>query len=145
MLEQVAEIFFGMKEMLKKIKKNNYETRMNDFREKYGHYFTEMVTWTESREDKETAAAEVAESFVSSVKEMAEEKGRIGGRKQVDMNFFMIYYVFPAILLTEHEDAVTVADAICKCWGDTFKDSKIGYTTFEKLNESFRTKILGIF
>ena len=29
---------------------------------------------------------------------------------QTDLNFFMIYYVFPAILLTEHDDAKLIAD-----------------------------------
>lgn len=145
MLEQVASVFVDMKDMLKKVKKNNYETRMDGFRKKYGHYFTEMVTYVEEQEDKEAAAKLVAETFVTEVKEMATEKGKITGRKQVDMNFFMIYYVFPAILLTEHEQAKLIADTICNLWGDTFKDSKIGYTTFEQLNGAFRTKILGIF
>ena len=57
----------------------------------------------------------------------------------------MIYFVFPAILLTEHESANDIADAICKKWGETFKDSKIGYTTYDKLYESFRNQIFGIF
>lgn len=145
MLEQVAEIFSNMKEMLKKVKKNNYEARMNDFRKSYGHYFDEMVTYVEKEEDKEKAADEVAAVFVERVKEMAEVKGKISGRKQVDMNFFMIYYVFPAILLTENEQSKAVADAICRLWGDTFKDSRIGYTTYEQLYGSFRNKIFGLF
>ena len=29
---------------------------------------------------------------------------------QTDLNFFMIYYVFPAILLTEHDDAKLIAE-----------------------------------
>ena len=95
--------------------------------------------------DKEQAAQDVAEAFVAAVKSYAEVKGKIGGRKQADMNFFMIYYVFPAILLTEHENADDIAKTICKKWGKTFKDSNIGYTTYEKLNKSFRNKIFGIF
>ena len=36
------------------------------------------------------------------------KKGKIWtGAIQTDLNFFMIYYVFPAILLTEHDDAKT--------------------------------------
>lgn len=145
MLEQVGEIFSDMKDMLKKVKKNNYETRMDDFRGKYGHYFDEMVTYTENQEDKEAAAAQIAETFVAAAKEVATVKGKITGRRQVDMNFFMIYYVFPAILLTEHPQAKIVADGICNLWGETFKDSKIGYTSFEQLNGAFRNKIFGIF
>ena len=145
MLNQVESIFDDMAAMLKKIKKKTYEPRMKDFRERHGHYFTEMTEYLDSMEDKEQAAQDVADAFVEAVKAHAEVKGKIGGRKQVDMNFFMIYYVFPAILLTEHENAKDIADAICKKWGKTFKDSNIGYTTYEKLNESFRNKIFGIF
>lgn len=145
MLNQVENIFDNMVPMLKKIKKKTYEPRMKEFRENYGHYFTEMTEYMDSREEKDKAAEEIAETFVGAVKSHAEVKGKIGGRKQVDMNFFMIYYVFPAILLTEHENAKDIADAICKKWGKTFKDSNIGYTTYEKLNGSFRNKIFGIF
>lgn len=145
MLNQVECIFDDMIAMLKKIKKKTYEPRMKDFRERYGHYFTEMTEYLDGMEDKEQAARDVADAFVAAVKSHAEVKGKIGGRKQVDMNFFMIYYVFPAILLTEHENADDIAQAICKKWGKTFKDSNIGYTTYEKLNDSFRNKIFGIF
>ncbi len=145
MLDQVGSIFDNMVAMLKKIKKKTYEPRMEEFRKEYGHYFIEMTEYMDGREDKAQAAEEIAEAFVGAVKSHAEIKGKIGGRKQADMNFFMIYYVFPAILLTEHEHAKEIADAICKTWGETFKDSNIGYTTYEKLNESFRNKIFGIF
>lgn len=145
MLNQVESIFDNMVAMLKKIKKKTYEPRMEEFRKNYGHYFTEMTEYMDSKEDKAQAAEDIAEAFIGAVKSYAEVKGKIGGRKQADMNFFMIYYVFPAILLTEHENAKDIADAICKKWGKTFKDSNIGYTTYEKLNNSFRNKIFGIF
>lgn len=145
MLEQVSCIFDNKEAMLKKIKKKNYETRMKEFQEQYGHFFTEMTDYMESKEDKAEAAAEIADAFISDVQNRFQKKGKIGGRTQVDMNFFMIYFFFPALLLTKHEDAKTVADAVCKKWGKTFKDSNIGYTTYEKLNDSFRNKIFGIF
>lgn len=145
MLDQVEDMFDNMAGMLKKIKRKTYEARMQGFRLKYSSYFTEMTEYMDSMEDKEEAAEDIAKAFVAAVKDKAEVKGKIGGRKQVDMNFFMIYYVFPAILLTEHEDAKEIADAICAKWGKTFKNSEIGYTTYDKLCASFRNKIFGIF
>ncbi len=145
MLEKVESIFDNMEAMLKKIKKKTYEPRMNGFREQYGHYFEEMTDYVDSRDDKAQAAQEVADAFISAVQKRFQVRGRIGGRKQADMNFFMIYFVFPAILLTEHEHADDIADTICKTWGKTFKDSNIGYTTYEELNGAFRNKIFGIF
>lgn len=145
MLDQVEIMFENMPAMLKKIKKKTYEPRMKEFREKYGHYITEMTDYTDATEDKDAACEEIANTFIRALKGHFEKKGKISGRTQVDMNFFMIYYVFPAILLTEHENADKIADTICKKWRKSFKDSNIGYTTYEKLNDSFRHKIFGIF
>lgn len=145
MLEQVSSMFDNMEGMLKKIKKKNYEQRMNDFREKNNHYLFEMTEYMESSENKEEAAGVIADAFVEDVGNHFRVNDKIKGRTQADMNFFMIYYVFPAILLTEHEDANKIADAICKKWGDTFKNSRIGYTTYDNLYKAFKEKIFGIF
>ena len=64
---------------------------------------------------------------------------------QTDLNFFMIYYVFPTILGTEHEYAKLIADSICSAWGKRFKESQIQYTDYDTLYGSFREKIFGIF
>ena len=74
-----------------------------------------------------------------------EKRGKIKGNVQMDLNFFMIYYVFPAILMTQSDDAKLMADTLCETWGKSFKDAKIGYTDYDKLYESFKEKIFGIF
>lgn len=145
MLEQVVIIFDGMQSMLKKLKKASYEKNMKEFRRCNGHFFQEMTDYLDKQENKEKAAEEVACVFVKAVEEGFTVKGKIKGALQADLNFFMIYYVFPAILLTEHSEAVLLADAICAAWGNTFKNSKIDYTDYDKLYSSFREKILGIF
>lgn len=145
MLDQVATIFENKEEMLKKLKKKSYETYMKDFREKHGHFFREMTDAMREAEDKDKMAEEIADIFIGAVKETFETKGKIKGRLQADLNFFMIYYVFPAILMTENEYAKQIADVLCEKWGKTFKDSKIGYTTYDELYKGFQDKILGIF
>ena len=69
----------------------------------------------------------------------------MNGRTQADLNFFMIYYVFPAILLVENENVTLIADAIRDEWRKAFKNSQISYTDYESLLGSFREKIFGIF
>ena len=159
MLEQVVSMFDDYENMLKKLKKKSYEERMKGFREKYGHYFTEMTAYVENAvkglgeeaeesamaEKKNAACMEIADTFIKAVQEKFQVNGKMKGRTQADLNFFMIYYVFPAILLTEHESAKEIADAICNLWGASFKDSKIGYTTYDSLYGAFREKIFGIF
>ena len=77
--------------------------------------------------------------------ERYEKNGKIKGSLQADLNFFMIYYVFPAILMTQSDHAKLMADTLCETWGKSFKGGKIGYTDYETLHKSFKEKIFGIF
>ena len=147
MLNQIETIFDDMKPMMKKLKKKNYRENMDGFLNRHGHYFHEMTALTAEAEDKEKTAAEIAAVFVDGVerKFISPKKGRIDGVVHLDLNFFMINYVFPAILLTEHADARLIADRIRDEWSRRFKDSDIQYTDYDSIYGAFREKIFGIF
>ncbi|HJD46952.1 MAG TPA: hypothetical protein H9909_08910 [Candidatus Mediterraneibacter norfolkensis] len=147
MLDHVEVMFEDMKPMMKKLKKASYKENMRVFQEKYGHFFDEMTSLTENSAEKESTADEIARTFADCVEKrfQSPKKKKIDGCLQLDLNFFMIYYVFPALLLTEHEDATLIADHLCDEWGKRFKDSKIQYTDYDSLYGSFREKIFGIF
>ena len=146
MLDHIEVIFDDMKPMMKKLKKKNYKENMDGFLNRYGHYFHEMTALTAGAEDKEKKAEEIASVFVDSVEKKftSPKKGRVDGVIQLDLNFFMIYYVFPAILLTEHEDARLIADRIRDAWSGRFKDSDIQYSDYDTIYAAFREKIFGI-
>lgn len=144
MLEQVVSMFDNMDEMVQGMKKKFYEQRMQDFREKHGHYFEEMTAFVEGTEDKTAAAYAIADTFTETVFEKFQVKGKLSSGRQLDLNLFMTYYVFPALLLTKHEDAEKIAEVLCNQWNERFH-TKIGYTTYESLYASFREKIFGIF
>ena len=144
MLQQVEAVFENMAQMLKKLKKQEYEINMKAFREKNNEFFFQMVEQL-NYENKEAVAKHISNSFVSAVKQLFEKRGKISGRVQIDLNFFMIYYVFPAILMTQNDNAKLLADTLCETWGNSFKESKIGYTDYDTLYESFKEKIFGIF
>ena len=145
MLDHVEVIFNNMPEMLKRLKKASYAERMEKFRDEHGHFFREMTDAVELAEDRDAAAAEIAGVVVEAARERFTVRGRINGRTQTDMNFFMIYFVFPAILMTRSTCADQVAKAIRDQWSRTFKNSDIGYTDYESLLGSFTEKIFGIF
>ena len=145
MLDGVEKIFENMQTMMKKLKKASYEKNMVGFRDEHGHYFSEMMAYMEAAEDKESAAKEIASEFVDRVEGNYKVKGRINGRIQADLNFFMIYYTFPALLMTGSDHAKTVADAVCAECGSRFKDSRINYADYDTIYAGFREKILGIF
>lgn len=146
MLQGIENIFDNKDNMLKHLKKKNFEENTENFKATYGYLFDEMFEYVGGAEDKEAAAEEIATTFVNAVtKRYAVKKGKVSGRDQVDLNFFMIYYVFPTIIAVESEDNKVIADAICNKWGSSFKDSKIQYTDYDSLYGSFRHKIFGIF
>lgn len=144
MLQQVETIFEDMAPMLKGLKKKSYEANMKTFREKNNEFFFEMMDQLKVG-NKEVIAQHLSNSFVAAVKQIFEKNGKIKGNLQMDLNFFMIYYVFPSILMTQSDDAKLMADTLCETWGKSFKDAKIGYTDYDKLYESFKEKIFGIF
>ncbi|MDO4557316.1 MAG: hypothetical protein Q4B70_19555 [Lachnospiraceae bacterium] len=116
------------------------------FEQKYGHYMQEMTSYVEAAGDKEKASEEIGEIVTKEVQmTFARKNGKLQSGVQGDMNLFMIYYVFPAILKTEHADAKQVCDGICKKWAEVFKGNNISYTDYDKIYASFREKIFGIF
>jgi hypothetical protein len=145
MLEQVETIFDDMRAMMKKLKKASYKTNMEIFTERHGHYFQEMAEIMAAAEDKLKRAREISGCFCNAVQKHYEVKGKIKSTVQTDLNFFMIYYVFPSILQTESAEAKLLADTLCEQWGSRFKDSKIGYTDYDTLYQSFKEKIFGLF
>ena len=144
MLYQIETMFDDMEKKTRKLKKQKYEEIMETFMADNEAYFLEMETYL-AKENPEAAAKEISETIVDAVKSRYEVKGKIKGTVQTDLNFFMIYYVFPAILKRGHEQAKLLADTLCETWGNSFKDSKIGYTDYDTLYNSFREKIFGIF
>lgn len=145
MLNQVESMFDNMTKKVKRMKKPAYEANMKAFRENYGHYLQEMTGFIDGREDKEEAAKEISLCFVKQVKEHFLVRGRIKSVTQMDLNMFMIYYVFPAILLTYHDHAKLLADTLCSTWNKQFEKTNIGYTDYQTLHGYFREKIFGIF
>jgi len=144
-LENVEEIFTDLKLMLGKLGKASYEKNMVKFRQEHGHFIDEMIGYIKTAEDESSAINEVAATFVNGISEAFSVNGKIKGRQQADMNLYMIYYVFPAILLTDEECADKLCTGIKEKWNATFADTNISYTTYDKLYEAFREKIFGMF
>ena len=146
MLERAEMMFDNMEAMLYRIKKKVYKERMEQFREKNQQTFAEMTGLVEQAADREAAAAQVAEALAGVVEQRFAKRGKISGRSQMDINLMMIYYVFPAILLTQSECAVLLADAIRDEWRRRFRDSaQLQYADFEELCSNFQEKFMGIF
>lgn len=135
-----------MPKMLKKLKKEVYENYFNEFSQVNNEFFEKKLNEIAQAADKERKTKEISNDFVNAVHaEFTNKKGKIPGTVQADLNFFMIYYVFPLILKIDKENTKLLLDNICEIWSKQFKDSNISYTTYEILTETFRKKVWGIF
>lgn len=145
MLQGIETIFDNKNEMLKHLKKKSFEKNTKEFLAQHGHFFQEMAEYTAQADDKVIAAEEIGECIVKAVqKKFANKRGKIDGRTQIDLNFFMIYYVFTNILRSG-EDGQAIAEGVRNVWSRNFKDGDIQYTDYDSLYNSFREKIFGIF
>lgn len=145
MLDHIELIFTDLEQMLRKLKKLSYEANMKKFRTEQGHFIDEMIGFVKAAPDAQEAADEVGRTFADGVFNAFNVGGKMKGRKQADLNFFMIYYVFPAILLTDEDCAPMLCDSIRDAWNARFSGPPINYTTYDRLYETFRNKIFGIF
>ena len=145
MLDSIETIFDNMAGMMKKLKKASYHKNMEVFQERNGHFFQEMIQYTEQSTDKESAAEKIAEHFTDAVWDRFSKNGKIRSVTQVDLNLFVIYYVFPSILMTGSDDATLIADHIRDVWSVKFKNSNIQYADYDKIYDSFSEKIFGWF
>lgn len=144
MLDHAEMMFDEMKYMIHNLRKTSYQKNMEMFREKNGHFFQEMIQYVKQSTDKEAAAEEIADCIADIVMDRFSKKGKIRSHTQVDINLFMIYYVFPAILLTKSEDATLIADHIRDTWAAKFKNSNLQYADYDKIYGSFQERIFGI-
>lgn len=139
-------MFDDMEVMIHHIKKKVYMERMEIFQAKNAATLGEMTHFVESAQEKQAAAAQVAAALADVVENRFAKRGKISGRSQMDINLYMIYFVFPAILMTKSDCAEMLADAVRDEWRGRFRDSEhLSYTTFEELCANFQEKILGIF
>ena len=145
MLDNIETIFDNMEGMMKKLKKASYHKNMEAFQERNGHFFREMIQYTEQSTDKKAAAEKIAEQFTYAVWNRFSKNGKIRPVMQVDLNLFVLYYVFPSILMTGSDDATLIADHIRDAWSVKFKNGNIQYTDYDKIYDSFNEKIFGMF
>lgn len=145
MLSNAYTMFDSSKLMFKKLKKETYAERMDEFRSDYASIYNEMTKTVANAIDKEAAAKEVGEAFAENVYDHYAKRGKVRGTASSDLCLFMVYYVFPALLLTEDENATLIADNVRDAWVKKFKNEGMGYATYEEIYGSFKEKIFGLF
>ncbi len=145
MFDQSAAMFEGFRTKLKKIKKKTYEERFAIFLNENRAVLEDMTQYIKGREDRETAAGEVANIFAENVFAEYGRGGKIPGSIQTDLSLFMIYFVFPSILKLDDATSKVLCDAIRDEWRKRTDNPAFDYTSYEDLHGSFQEKLFGIF
>lgn len=130
----IEKIFEDVAYLSKVHSKNDYESHTNRFKE---DRYQELKALVEAS-DVEAQAKVFCEDVFNSFKKF----GKVRGAEMMNLNYFMIYYVFPTIL-SEEEQGTEICDTLKAVWNDRFK-SNISYTDYETLKEGFQTRIFGI-
>jgi hypothetical protein len=145
MFDQSAVMFTGYRTKLRKIRKKTYEERFAVFFEENKGTFEDMTQYIKGRDDKEVAAAEVANIFAENVFSEYAPGGRLSASDATDLSLFMIYFVFPSILELDDANSKVLCDAIRDEWRRRTDNPVFDYTTYEDLHGSFQEKLFGIF
>lgn len=145
MLDNAYTMFDTTKLMFRKLKKETYAQRMETFRTDYASIYDEMTSAVAASEDKAAKAAEIGEVFAENVFNHYAKRGRMRSAVRADLCLFMVYYVFPALLLTQDENATLIADNLRDAWVDKFGNKGMGYASYDEIYASFKEKIFGMF
>lgn len=136
MVYEVGKIFEDVAYLSKVHTKKDYENQMNMFKENRYDLLSGLIDSNNLEVDAVKFCEDVTEEF--------KKFGKVRGGDLMNLNYFMIYYVFPAILLNEDDEkAVRICDTLRDTWNNYFK-SNISYTDYATLMDGFQMKIFGI-
>ena len=145
MLEGIIVIFEDYKEMLKKLKKKQYEERTIYYKREFGHFFDEMNEYIENSEDRQAAYDEISNIICDAVKtKYTKFFGRISGRVILDLSFHLLFFVFPTILAYEKDYSAEFANRLREIWNERFKQTIVECADYTTLHDSFNEKFFGI-
>ena len=131
---EVGKIFEDLSRLSKVHSKKDYEAAMDNFKAERFSLLQDLVEATDY--------SKASLSFCEDVKEAYKKFGKVRGGDLMNLNYFMIYYIFPAILMNK-ENGQEICDTLRDTWNDFFKAS-ISYTDYETLMGGFQTRFFGI-
>lgn len=145
MLDGTIQMFANYKLKLRRLKKKEYEERFAEFVTSNKSNIDAMLVYVRGREDKDAAAKEVANIVAEDVFAEYGRRGKLHGGAKADLSLYMIYFLFPALIKTEDENAKLLCDSIRDEWRVRMKNPLFDYTTYEELHDTFQEKIFGVF
>ena len=141
--QKLIDLFLDASNSQSKFRRKLYEDAFKTYYEKHKEVFDEIIKMCEEAEDEDS----VIEELAAIIPEYAHEKlNQIRGKRKRDSeilnyNLDMITYVFPAIAYGKNEHCIKLADKILEKWNQPPIETKIQWTTYEKLKGGFKTRL----
>ena len=132
---EINKIFEDVAPLSKISSKKEYEQKMNMFLSDRYDLLKDLVASTD--------VAAASKEFCQGVTDEFKKLGKVRMGDLMNLNYFLIYYIFPAVLKNEGENGASICDTLRDTWNSHFK-SNINYTDYDTLMEGFQTKIFGI-
>ncbi|MCM1087894.1 MAG: hypothetical protein NC419_07030 [Muribaculaceae bacterium] len=141
LLDQEADRLGGFR-------KENYEDSFDAYLEENQNVWNSFRTLFRQDTDLAPIGEMVAKCLTDKAKELVDaQNNRIHKeRKQLNINLYMVSYLFPALLSCQEYPkkdgkAYQMADIICKKWREAFPKSSISYADFATIQGGFRQKL----
>lgn len=145
--ERLTDMFEDRFIYLKKLKQVTYESYTEEFGQKFGPQIDAMIKFVADSEDAGAAAEEAAGDFAKKTFERYAKKGKIGANLMMDLNFMMIYYMFPYLIKQRGvltDTAESLAETLKVKWNKVM-GCNISYAPYEELYAGFKKKLFGFF
>ena len=130
---------------VKAFRKDSYNELFERYKEENYAFYTavKLVLDYASEESLDGIYHQIAGAFIRE-QEAALEQVKKKNEKftvQMDKNMFMAVYVLPSIKEIRGSRANELAEAICKEWGSSFKDSNIIASDYDSIVQGFKRKL----
>ncbi len=138
-MDKLIGFFEDRQIFLRKLKQQTYEANFGAFEDKYGSVLDDMLTGSAAGD-----ADKIGAEFATGVFDHFAKKGKIPSILMMDLNFCMVYYIFPYLLKNKDKGGEAFAEVLKDKWNGAM-GSNISYTTYEELLAGFKKKLFGMF
>lgn len=146
-LEHAGAACKDYSERVRAFRKDSYHGLFERYKEEnYAFYTAVKIVLDNAPDDAESLDGiyhQIASGFI---REQEAELARVKKKNerfsvQMDKNMFMAVYVLPSIKEIGGPKADELAEAICKEWGESFKDSNIIASDYDSIVQGFKRKL----
>ncbi len=144
-LEHAPAVCKGYGDRIKGFKKDSYGGSFQRFQEENYAFFAaiKQILSSTKEEELDDTCSMIAGAFIKDQEEKLAQVKRKNDKAAVQMekNMFMAVFVLPGIKDLKEERADYLADAICREWGKSFKNSNILASDYESIQGGFKKKL----